>query len=41
LLASQLEIFEPPEEALTFGGEKSPDEIVADLVRVLGGVEAG
>ncbi len=41
LLANQLEIFEPPAEALTFGGEQSPGEIVAELVRVLGGVEAG
>jgi len=40
LLASQLEIFEPPEDALTFRGEKSPDEVVAELVRVFGGVEA-
>jgi gluconokinase len=41
LLASQLEIFEPPEQALTFGDGKSPDEIVAELVRVFGGIEAG
>ncbi len=41
LLANQLEIFEPPEEVLTFGGEISPDEIVAELVRVFGGAEAG
>ncbi|MGA2542986.1 MAG: gluconokinase [Verrucomicrobiota bacterium] len=41
LLASQLEIFEPPADALTFGCEKSPAEIVAELVGALGGVEAG
>ncbi|MGA2554653.1 MAG: gluconokinase [Verrucomicrobiota bacterium] len=41
LLADQLEILEAPAAALTFGGEQSPGEIVAELVRVLGGVEAG
>ncbi len=41
LLANQLEVFEPPAEALTFRGGKSPGEIVAELVRVFGGVEAG
>jgi gluconokinase len=41
LLASQMEIFEPQKDALTFRGEKSPDEVVAELVRVFGGVGAG
>ncbi len=40
LLASQLEIFEPPADALTFGGDKSPGEIVAELACALGGVAA-
>ena len=41
LLANQLEIFEPPADAWTFGSEKSPGEIVAELARMLGGVAAG
>jgi hypothetical protein len=36
-----MEIFEPQKDALTFRGEKSPDEVVAELVRVFGGVGAG
>jgi len=41
LLANQLEIFEAPAAALTFGGGQTPGEIVAELVRVFGGVKAG
>jgi gluconokinase len=41
LLASQLEVFEPPANALTFGCEKSPAEIVAELLRAFGSVDAG
>jgi gluconokinase len=37
LLANQLEIFESPTDALTFGGEKSPEEIVDELARTLRG----
>ena len=36
LLDSQFAILEPPADALTFSCEKSPDEIVAELVQVLG-----
>ena len=37
LLANQLDIFEPPADALVFDGKKSPGEIVNELARVLGG----
>ncbi len=36
LLASQLAILEPPAEALVFSCEKSPPEIVAELLHILG-----
>ena len=35
LLANQLEIFEPPADALTLNCEKPPGEIVAELIRRL------
>lgn len=35
LLESQFAILEPPANALTFSCEKSPDEIVTELIRVL------
>ena len=35
LLASQLATLEPPKNALTFSVEKSPEEIVAELIQVL------
>ena len=36
LLASQLAILEPPSDALVFSCEKSPSEIVAELLHILG-----
>jgi gluconokinase len=36
LLASQLAILEPPSDALIFSCEKSPSEIVAELLQILG-----
>lgn len=36
LLASQFAILEPPADALTFSCEKSPEEIVAELIQALG-----
>ena len=38
LLASQLATLEPPADALVFSCEKSPMEIVAELVQILGSV---
>jgi gluconate kinase len=35
LLASQLATLEPPSNALTFSCEKSPEEIVAELIQAL------
>lgn len=35
LLASQFAILEPPADALTFNGEKAPEEIVTELVQML------
>ena len=35
LLASQFDILEPPTDALTFSVEKSPEEIVAELIEDL------
>lgn len=36
LLDSQFAILEPPTDALTFSCEKSPEEIVTELIQVLG-----
>ena len=36
LLESQLEILEPPKDALVFSGEKTPLEIVTEAAQVLG-----
>ena len=41
LPANPLGIFEPPADAWTFGSEKSPGGIVAELARMPGGVGAG
>lgn len=35
LLASQFAILEPPMDALTFSCEKTPEEIVAELIQIL------
>lgn len=35
LLGSQFAILEPPTDALTFSVEKSPEEIVAELIQIL------
>jgi gluconokinase len=39
LLKSQFADLEPPSDALTFSIEKSPEEIVAELIHVLNGKE--
>jgi gluconate kinase len=36
LLDSQLSSLEPPTDALTINCEKSPDEIVAEVIQALG-----
>jgi gluconokinase len=38
LLASQFAILEPPADALTFSCEKTPEEIVTELVQILAAV---
>jgi len=38
LLASQFAILEPPADALTFSNEKTPEEIVTELVQMLDAV---
>jgi gluconokinase len=35
LLASQFAILEPPADAMTFNGEKAPEEIVTELLQIL------